>query len=637
MVGKPRSCVGCRQSKLACDARIRAPEPCRRCVDRNIECRFDSNFKRIPTRQLTLSLTRELQNMRESQHSGNSGSSSVGEPVLEIPRDTTPNRAEYTIQPDDEPFFSREQVEAFHDMESDGLYLSAHVVTELLEHFGRCLYPHAQYLEPIGSPSRVAAESPLLFWTIMMISTQQHETYHFLCIQLGEVVRKMLSPMQHNTILTIQEVHALLLLCQWPDTSQPSRLLSSWTFLSLAINACINLDLHKPAPQDDSFHWTTWYRSVPRTTVSYRIQRLTWLNCFRISTQESIYLGFVPPLASYHHIRYVRKAVAELGGPLSSDYSATTALYECMCNYMVALDDVQDPSENYLMAQQLSTALDSVKQQFLPHWPQHVDLLFHFAKLNLNATALTRYLRAERRTARHNIDMETLFSQGLRPALQLIDCFQTLVGTSSDAGQSRIVYLPRGYYGVLLFAAIHLFRLLATSQSTPQADRARAHQGLRDTLAIFRLVPRNTSIMFGALMVEKLQLQIDQERALGAASPMHGIAISNRLGASIMWDTILYLTNGTQRRPVVWLTGTKFPTYKHGIWTRDASGPSVFQELGDDSNLEEENISLQHVTGQAPYVGAHETQSQAEQLYSFDWSFSLQTPAFDHTGMGMWS
>lgn len=50
---RAKSCTACRQAKLACDARHKsAGVSCTRCSKRGLQCRFDSNFKRIPTRKL---------------------------------------------------------------------------------------------------------------------------------------------------------------------------------------------------------------------------------------------------------------------------------------------------------------------------------------------------------------------------------------------------------------------------------------------------------------------------------------------------------------------------------------------------------------------------------------------------------
>ena len=56
--------AGCRQVKLACDAQVRTP--CTRCRDRNLECRFDQNFKRLSTRLLAREVTAEISNLQKS-------------------------------------------------------------------------------------------------------------------------------------------------------------------------------------------------------------------------------------------------------------------------------------------------------------------------------------------------------------------------------------------------------------------------------------------------------------------------------------------------------------------------------------------------------------------------------------------
>ena len=49
--GRAKSCTACRQVKLACNARMTAPDPCSRCQNSGLECLFDSNFKRIQMRK----------------------------------------------------------------------------------------------------------------------------------------------------------------------------------------------------------------------------------------------------------------------------------------------------------------------------------------------------------------------------------------------------------------------------------------------------------------------------------------------------------------------------------------------------------------------------------------------------------
>jgi hypothetical protein len=62
--------------------------------------------------------------------------------------------------------------------------LTPDTVLELLSHFERYYYPHLPILEPIESVSALAEKSPLLFWTIMLVSCQWHPTLSYLYQQM---------------------------------------------------------------------------------------------------------------------------------------------------------------------------------------------------------------------------------------------------------------------------------------------------------------------------------------------------------------------------------------------------------------------------------------------------------------------
>lgn len=49
--GRAKSCTPCRQAKVACDARKTLNGPCSRCRSKDLDCRFDANFKRVSTRR----------------------------------------------------------------------------------------------------------------------------------------------------------------------------------------------------------------------------------------------------------------------------------------------------------------------------------------------------------------------------------------------------------------------------------------------------------------------------------------------------------------------------------------------------------------------------------------------------------
>ena len=57
----------------------------------------------------------------------------------------------------------------------------------------------------------------------------------------------------------------------------------TWTYVTIATDACLKLNFHKPISQDHVAHrWASWLNSE---NVTIQTQYLTWLACFSVSTQ----------------------------------------------------------------------------------------------------------------------------------------------------------------------------------------------------------------------------------------------------------------------------------------------------------------------------------------------------------------
>ncbi|KAI1386676.1 uncharacterized protein F4822DRAFT_431547 [Hypoxylon trugodes] len=146
MVGKPKSCSACRQAKTACDARSTTPNPCSRCKEKQLSCRFDKNFKRVSQRQIARNIAnrvhilRDLLNGRSDEDRVASIQASATEPTSVI--STSERGSEFQL----------------------GTFaVSSTVVHDLFQHFQRYYSIHAPFLQPIASLDRLALDSTLLF------------------------------------------------------------------------------------------------------------------------------------------------------------------------------------------------------------------------------------------------------------------------------------------------------------------------------------------------------------------------------------------------------------------------------------------------------------------------------------------
>ncbi|KAH8890723.1 hypothetical protein GQ53DRAFT_824445 [Thozetella sp. PMI_491] len=101
-----------------------------------------------------------------------------------------------------------------------------------------------------------------------------------------------------------------------------------------------------------------------------------------------MFLGFPPPLASHHQLRYIKVAVGQLDDDLLNRQQAKIATHELTCAYSTSLWDVPDPLAKLSSAQTLDSSLEDTKQRHLTHWTCETEIVFQYAKLNLYSMAL---------------------------------------------------------------------------------------------------------------------------------------------------------------------------------------------------------------------------------------------------------
>ena len=140
-----------------------------------------------------------------------------------------------------------------------------------------------------------AALFPLLFWTLILVASERHAEYSNLYQQLFIPHRELLAPLSSTAVQSVEEIHAILLLCLWPIPKRQLLHDPAYNYIGIAASASLRLNLHKPTPQDHIIKVrANWPYSVEY--VSVKAQYLTWLACFSISTQ---YVDRTQSLASY--------------------------------------------------------------------------------------------------------------------------------------------------------------------------------------------------------------------------------------------------------------------------------------------------------------------------------------------------
>jgi hypothetical protein len=136
-------------------------------------------------------------------------------------------------------------------------------------------------MQPVTSLGHLLSKSPLLFWTICLVASQQHDRHSDLYEKLYVPLRELLAPIAVTALQHTEEIHALLLLCLWPVPRQKRSLDPTWSYIGMAINACMNMGFHKPPLRGHR----DWERLKEREMENINIQSVTWLACFNVGTQ----------------------------------------------------------------------------------------------------------------------------------------------------------------------------------------------------------------------------------------------------------------------------------------------------------------------------------------------------------------
>ncbi|KAI0483471.1 hypothetical protein F4859DRAFT_400179 [Xylaria cf. heliscus] len=534
MAGTARSCTACRQAKVGCDAR-RKPNntPCSRCDKNQLECRFDKNFKRILTRKLTANLTNELHQLRVSQAQAALES---GKPSPEGPQLREPESSPAHV-----PFFFTNVTEPLSDFSIGNVTIPAKTVIELIQHFGDQYYPSAHFIRPVESLEVFHASSPLLFWTVILVASQHHQEHCGLYEQLVSPHEELLRPFSNTAIQSIHEIHALLLLCLWPVPNRPESISPTWNYISLAVGACIRLNLDKAAPLNPV---EPPRLNAPRhqrkpEEIGIQARRLTWLACLAVTTLESTFLGLLPPFSSRFYQKRSRKAADELKNYLFPSFTPKFAICEIMCNYNLVLEEVDSCSAQLPLVETFNSSLDRIWQTYSAEWGTDVDVLLQYARLSLIATALIRILvETGTACAPHHTDIQILIIQGSEASSRLISHMKTMtsegLANEGKPGQTFPLYYPRFYFGLLFFAAVFIFRV---SYMKPSLNHDAAVEGLIEASNIFRLFPRHPDLKTGIDTIQHILRYARSEEFL--SSPTGSLITTNRLGASFVWDTLM--------------------------------------------------------------------------------------------------
>ena len=249
----------------------------------------------------------------------------------------------------------------------------------------------------------------------------------------------------------------------------------------------------------------------------------------------------MPPMSSNYHLKYIREAKERLGDHLVPTHLARIGINEVTSDYCSHLEDINDPSAYNSLTQLFVRHLDDIKRRYSASWTPELEIALHAAKLNLHAMGLLLPLREDSNiNGQRAILMQTSLLRGLESASALIDQVEKLclspVSEGSYPGGS-FTFHPKHYFTSLFFAATFLFRIVTNKYFVTEEHRAFAIKGVTKAHGIFRCFPNERDPTRAARLIERFVKVAQATEASPNSFPLSELVITNRLGASVMWDT----------------------------------------------------------------------------------------------------
>ncbi|GAB0132469.1 hypothetical protein EsDP_00000904 [Epichloe bromicola] len=305
--GVKRACNECRQQKLRCDVVQEPFQSCSRCNRLKLDCKIESNFKRVGKRSKHAEMEKEIDRLRRNIARAKTQGFMADEDE-DVHSPVAPSTATYTHTRNTSLMGSDEAVSSLLHLKRGGAYAVPHYsyelegvrltddnVTHLFNEFFAYYHPFLPFLNPQQPPDQYNQQHPLLFWSIIAVAARR-----FSPLDCPSLLTNLSGPMTRFLWTTIGEVpsnyhvvKAMCLLCTWPlptstTTSDPTHILCG-----VMMKTATGIGLHRP----------NHIRDFSRVSVELNKEQLadrvtTWAVCNIVA--QNVGTGYGQPASTLY-------------------------------------------------------------------------------------------------------------------------------------------------------------------------------------------------------------------------------------------------------------------------------------------------------------------------------------------------
>lgn len=248
--------------QLRCDVVQEPFQSCSRCVRLKLECKIESNFKRIGKRSKHAEMEKEIDKLRRAvqmakaqgfippEDDDEAVHSQLQSPVV---------ASQYTHTRNPSLMGSDEAVSSLLHLKRGGSYslpriareldefrLSEDAESQLFGQFFTFYHPFLPFLNPAQTPDQYYQQHPLLYWSIIAVASRRYAPDPNILTKLSGPLTRLLWTTVGDVPQSYFVVKALCLLCTWPlptstTSSDPTHILCG-----VMMKTATGIGLHRP-------------------------------------------------------------------------------------------------------------------------------------------------------------------------------------------------------------------------------------------------------------------------------------------------------------------------------------------------------------------------------------------------------
>lgn len=276
---------------------------CSRCSRLKLDCKIESNFKRVGKRSKHTEMERQMERLQRHLQRARAQGFIVDEEAEEM---ASPVATDAYSRPRLAFMGSEEAVSSLLHLKQSGSYplpryshelenvrLTEQSVHGLFHHFWQCYHPYLPFLDPQQSPDDYHAQHPLLFWAMIAVAARRYTVDPALLAAVSGPLTRLLWATVGEVPANHYVVKALCLMCTWPLPTSTTSTDPTHILCGVMMKAATGIGLHRPNNTQDFSRVSV---DLNRAQVHDRV--VTWAVCNIVA--QTVGTGYGQPASTLY-------------------------------------------------------------------------------------------------------------------------------------------------------------------------------------------------------------------------------------------------------------------------------------------------------------------------------------------------